>query len=335
MRIATRLALRVSCVTGFLATVPFASGCLSATNASPPSNGGPGSPDATAVLAGDGGGAGANVPLQGAAFGPVIDDMSADQSATGGSWYSYSSRTVPNSEPPIPTTDAGTLNPLEGTSFPPETSTGHVPPLILDGALDGLDGGPLAFREFSGDAIPKWGAGFGLDLISGLPDGGPVAINACPAGMIFDTEPDASGVGIPQPFDASAYTGFAFWGISLESGSLTVEVHLDDSDTTPWGGTFCDACKSSGQCTGSREAGTLDCPCSDNFYEQVTFEPGHWTQFAVRWSDAKFQANHWSDEGPLVFDTKHVYNIHFQDTITSTATPPFDIAVADLQWLTN
>jgi hypothetical protein len=327
MRIATRLLF----VTGLAACMPFATGCLSATNASPPPNGNP--LDATAPPDGAGGGSAAapNAPLQGAAFGPVIDDMSTDQSATGGSWYSYSSRTVPNSEPPILTTDAGTLNPLEGTSFPPATGAGHVPALVLDA----FDGGALPFREFSGDAIPKWGAGFGLDLISGLPDGGPVALNACPAGMIFDTEPDASGVGIPQPFDASAYTGFAFWGISLESGSLTVEVHLDDSDTTPWGGTFCDACKSSGQCTGSREAGTLDCPCSDNFYEQVTFEPGEWTQFAVRWSDAKFQANHWSEEGPLVFDAKHVYNIHFQDTITSTSTPPFDIAVADLVWLTN
>jgi hypothetical protein len=268
------------------------------------------------------------VPLQGAAFGPVIDDMSAQQSPTGGSWYTYSARTEPNSEPPIPTTDAGTLNPLEGVAFPPNNGTGSVPPLVVDG-------GTLGWREFSGSGIPKWGAGFGLDLISGLPDGGPVAINACPAGTIFATAPDAGGVGIPQPFDASAYTGFSFWGISLESSPLSVEVHLDDSDTTPWGGTFCDACRSSGQCTGSRDAGTLDCPCSDNFFEKALFQPGRWTQFAVRWSDVGFRVQNWSSEGLLVFDAKHVYNIHFQDTTTSPTTPPFDIAVADLQWLTN
>jgi hypothetical protein len=273
-------------------------------------------------------GASPNVPLQGAVFGPVIDDMTTQQSSTGGSWYSYSSRTVPNSEPPIPMTDAGTLNPLEGASFPPSAGSAQVPPLVLDG-------GTIAFRELNGNGIPNWGAGFGLDLVSGLPDGGPVAINACPAGAIFATTPDAGSVGIPQPFNASAYTGFAFWGISLTSGSLSVEVHLDDIDTTPWGGTFCDVCRSSGKCTGSRDAGTLDCPCSDNFIEKVLFEPGHWTQFAVRWSDPAFHANNWSNEGSLVFDAKHVYNIHFQNTITGGSTPPFDIAVADLQWLTN
>jgi hypothetical protein len=273
-------------------------------------------------------GLGANVPLVGAEFGPLIDDMTGQQSKTGGSWYSYSSRTVPNSEPPIPMTDAGSLSPLEGAPFPPDDGAGHVPPFVLDG-------GSFAARELSGNAIPKWGAGFGMDLVSGLPDGGPVAINACDAGAIFVSSADA-GVGIPQPFDASPYTGFAFWGISLGSGDVSLEVHLDDRDTTPWGGTFCDVCRSSGTCSGSAEAGTLDCPCSDNFYEKVVFHSGHWTQYAVRWTDAGFHANNWSHEGPLVFDAAHVYNIHFQDTISATpSTPAFDVAVAYLEWLVN
>jgi hypothetical protein len=309
------------------ASLPLAGACFH-DDTSPPISQDGGSTSPADASSPDEAGPGANVPLQGAALGPVIDDMSMQQSVTGGSWYTYSARTLPNSEPPIPTTDAGTLSPAEGLPFPPDNGAGRVPPLVLDG-------GSFASREFSGSEIPKWGAGFGLDLISGLPDGGPVAINSCPAGAIFATAPDAGGVGIPQPFDASAYTGFAFWGISLETGSLTVEVHLDDVDTTPWGGTFCDVCRSSGQCTGSRETGTLDCPCSDNFYKKVVFASGHWTEFAVRWSDPDFQANHWSSEGPLVFDAKHVYNIHFQNTISTGSTAPFDLAVAHLQWLTN
>ncbi|HZU81925.1 MAG TPA: hypothetical protein VE987_03365, partial [Polyangiaceae bacterium] len=51
----------------------------------------------------------------------VIDDMSGNNgnmNATGGYWYTYSDRTLPNSEPPILITDAGTMNPLEGTAFP-------------------------------------------------------------------------------------------------------------------------------------------------------------------------------------------------------------------------
>ena len=229
-------------------------------------------------------------PLVGAAFGPTIDDMSMAQSTTHGSWYTYSARTVPNSEPAILTTDAGVLDPLEGAAFPPNNGSGSVPALVLDG-------GALGYREFSGHGIVSWGAGFGMDLVSARPDGGPVAVDMCGQGAIFDTSPEAGAVGIPQPYDASAYAGFAFWGLSRTETDLSIEVHVDDSDTTPWGGTFCDPCRSAGKCTGSPADGGLDCPCSDNFYEVVTLPHGRWTQFAVRWKDAAFQANHWSGEG--------------------------------------
>ena len=306
------------------AVLPFSGGCLGDSAAPPPRDGGAANVDATTPQAG----AGANVPLQGAVFGPLIDDMSMQQSSNGGSWYSYSSRTVPNSEPPIAMTDAGVLNPVEGASFPPSAGSAQVPPLVLEA-------GTFAFREFSGDAIPKWGAGFGLDLVSALPDGGPVAINACPAGAIFVTAPDAGGVGIPQPFDASPYTGFAFWGISLESGPAERRGPPRRHRHDALGRDLLRRLQELGTCTGTREAGTLDCLAPTISSRRSPFEPGHWKQFAVRWSDPGFHANNWSNEGPLVFDAKHVYNIHFQDTITSASTPPFDIAVADLQWLLN
>jgi hypothetical protein len=307
---------------------------LGGCNSSAPTNGlavdgAAGTSDANEPAAEAGCGPVQQVSLAAATFGPVIDDMSMAQSATGGSWYSYSSRTLPNSEPVLFTTDAGVLDPSEGDSFPPNNGTGCVPPLSLDG-------GALGYREFRGHGIPSWGAGFGMDLISTTPDGGPVAINACDAGAIFDTDGGTGNVGIPVPYDAAGhgYTGFAFWAISLTSSDLKIEVHVDDEDTTPWGaGAFCDVCRSSGKCTGAQDAGTLDCPCSDNFYETVTFAHGRWTQFAIRWRNPQFTANHWSGEGPLVFDATHVYNIHFQDTISSGTAPPFDVAVANLQWL--
>src|SRR5579859_2140830 len=102
--------------------LPFSGGCVGDSPAPRPPDQGAANADATT----DGAGAGANLPLQGAIFGPVIDDMSMPQSSTGGSWYSYSSRTVPNSEPPIPMTDGGALNPLEGVSFPPSAASAHV-----------------------------------------------------------------------------------------------------------------------------------------------------------------------------------------------------------------
>lgn len=280
--------------------------------------------------------------------GPVIDDMTNNQSETGGSWYTYSSRSVPNSEPPILTNEAGTLTPPEGQSFPFVTfGTNPAVPALPSSVGTGDEIAP-GYREFSGNGIPEWGAGFGMDLTSYPPDGSAVAFNSCPpvaglpdGSMLFNTTPTLTNTGIPQPFNASAYAGFSFWGISLTGKTINLYVQVDDASTSPWGNSVpvadtptsplrCDVCKSAGTCTASTtEAGTKDCPCSDSFRYEVQFSTC-WKQFYVKFSDLAVQD--WSMEGALVFDPAHVYNIHFQDTINTGTTPAFDVAVAYLQW---
>ena len=314
-------------------------GTLSGTGSSSTGTGSGGtqsnSPGSSSSSSGSGGGgAVANLEIAG-----LIDDMSNIQSdgpGTLGSWYSYSDRSIANSEPPeIISSAPGSINPVEGASFPPGntlTDGGSAPMLTLG------DGSTLATRECSGGGEKTWGAGFGLDLIDNPPDGG----NAIPFNMcageagIFDDSPDAGAVGIPAPFDASAYTGFAFWGVSLTGSNYTVQVHVDDDQTSPWGGQ-CGVCVPAGvSCSTPHEAGTTEgCQCSDNFYEDVTFTPT-WKQFVIRWTDAGFTANHYSGEGALTFHPKSMYNIHFQFTTSSgTPTKNFDVAVALLQWVGN
>ncbi|MGD0678804.1 MAG: hypothetical protein ABSC94_25650 [Polyangiaceae bacterium] len=265
-------------------------------------------------------------------FGPVIDDMTNPQTETGGAWYTYSDRSVPNSEPPIIPTPApaGTVTPVEGAAFPPVTpGTGNsIPPLTY------ADAGMVSARECTAKGEITWGAGFGMDLTSVVPDGSPVALDMCDAGNIFVNDGGPQNVGIPEPYDATAYTGFSFWGIALGTGALTVEVHVDDDQTTPWGGQ-CNVCVSSGHCAATAEAGsTAGCPCSDNFIAKESFKPGQWKQYAVRWSDLANED--WSLEGKLTFHQNKMYNIHFQFTTSAgVALPAYDVAVAYLQWLTN
>src|SRR5579872_4559041 len=162
-------------------------------------------------------------------FGPVLDDMSG-ATQTGGNWYTYSDRTVLNSEPPINTTPPapGSVTPAEGDAFPqvmPGRGT-NIPPLAYRGA-------PVFVREGRARGETTWGAGFALDLWSEVPDGAPVAVNMCGEGVVFVTDGGPVNVGIPQPIDASMYKGFSFWGISLSGRALDVEVQIADDQTSP------------------------------------------------------------------------------------------------------
>lgn len=268
----------------------------------------------------------------------LIDDMTGQQSETGGSWYTYSDRTIANSEPPIVimsmgASAPGSIVPVEGATFF-ATQAGDASPLMI------ADGATFAYRECYGGGEKTWGAGFGLDLTDALPDGGSVAFNACGAGTslseagIFDTSPDAGSVGIPVPFDASQYSGFAFWGISLNGKTQAVNVQVDDDQTSPWGG-FCNVCLNGGTCPADVEAGsTENCPCSDNFIQQFEFKSGVWSQFVVKFANADaFKPADWSKEKDLSFHANAMYNVHFQFTTSSgSALAPFDVAVALLQW---
>jgi hypothetical protein len=280
-------------------------------------------------------------------FGPIIDDMlniQSDGPGTQGSWYTYSDRSIANSEPPIvPANEPGSINPAEGQSFPANNGDGGLTLFSLPSDISDPEAGttgPFNYRECWGGGEKTWGAGFGLDLFDNTPDGGDriaEAFNACPTEAgIFEDSPDAGAIGIPQPFDASAYTGFAFWGISLTGADYPVNIQVDDDQTSPWGGQ-CNVCQNGGTCSTPHEAGTtgMGCPCSDNFLETVEFTPS-WKLFVIRWSDHDFVANNYSHEGTLTFHPNAMYNIHFQFKTTSGVTlKDFDVAVSLLQWVTN
>jgi hypothetical protein len=259
----------------------------------------------------------------------VLDDMTMQQSITGGSWYTYSDRSVPNSEPPIIPSPIppGFVSPTEGQSFFADQNV--IGPVINDA-------GPWPVRVADGGGENTWGAGFGMDIFSATPDGGQVAFNTCPgdAGTIFDTSPDAGSVGIPQKFDASAYTGIGFYANS-GAGTVNVEVHVDDVKTSPWGN-MCNACLSSGTCSTAADAGLDTCPCSDNYIQKVSVTSGwhhyevHWrTMATANWSKSKAKL-----PGDGGIDPSQIYNLHFQFTTSAgKALPGFSMQVAYITWL--
>jgi hypothetical protein len=245
------------------------------------------------------------------AFGGVIDDMSQPANPTGGYWYVYSDRLVPYSDPAklLTPTPPGSVTPPEG-GF---TAT-------ID---SGLPSGVQHARECSGGGETNWGIGFGMDFIDVSPDGGPVPMNQCDAGVVFDNHSTlAAGVGVQLPYDAGAHKGFAFRAMSPD-GPHTLEVHVADDRSVVWGGK-CNACAN----------GTAGA-CSDDYMTTVTVSKT-WTQYVVEW--AQLATLNWSKAGlpDGGLDTKLLYYIHFQLTTTPPkALPTFDVLVADLRWVDN
>ena len=272
----------------------------------------------------------------------VLDDFTNNESETGGSWYTYSDRTLPNSEPPIPQPgkpNAGTIVPAEGMSFPVAANDGRGPYVMTDGGLM-----PVGYREVTGGGETTWGCGFGLDLTSGTPDGGAVALNSCTAYLmdagktsIFDTSGTNPNVGIPQPYDAQSkgYTGIAFYGTSF-GADQSVTIQVDDERTNLWGG-VCDVCLNGGKCAAGADGGK-DCPCSDSFATSEIFPGGKWKRFQFYFSATTFKTANWSTQGlaPGSIDTSHLYNLHFQvGTSSGTALKNFDVGIAYITWLTD
>jgi hypothetical protein len=266
--------------------------------------------------------------------------MTMPQTVTGGSWYTYSDRTIPNSEPPIDqpgAADPGSIVPAEGAMFAPVTDS-KSPIFTIDGGMM-----PMPYREASGGGESTWGAGFGFDITSATPDGGPVGFNSCPqdagVAMIFDTSGKSDNVGIPIPFDAKSagYTGVAFYGTSFTSTNETVAVQLDDDRTSPWGGN-CAVCQNGGKCSAAEADGGKTCPCSDSYIYSELFPTGKWQRFTIMFSSSLLATANWSTQGLAKggIDTNSLYNLHFQLTTTSgKALPNFDVGVAYVTWLTN
>jgi hypothetical protein len=246
----------------------------------------------------------------------VIDSMMGQQTESGGYWYTYDDRSVPNSEPPILLTTAdggpvaGFVIPAEGASFSPMTGGGPM-----------VNGAEVPYRECSGGGEAKWGVGCGMDFVSFLPDGRPVGVNMCDSGTIFNTAPPAvdaglSNVGIPQPFDLSAYTKVKFWGKSMGTvKSQTVYAQISEKRTSPWGG-VCDPCLTNGATA-----------CADDFRTSFTFT-STWTEFTIDFS--KMTRSNWSKAmlSPDKLDPKTAYYLHFQLPPAPPAEPAFDIGFA-------
>jgi hypothetical protein len=310
------LGLSMVTLPAFASAMP---GCLS-SSASPPNDGGSGASSSSGGSSGSSGGTGSSSGASdgGSACAPadptaLIDDMSGangTQNATGGYWYTYSDRTVPNSEPPILLSSVGGGGP-PGTITPPE---GKSFPISDSGVINGCTWG---YREATGMGEATWGAGFGMDFLSYPPDGGQVPFNQCDAGQIFDiNDVDSGTVGIVQPYNASQWTGIQFWGISFTGKNQTVYVQMDDDRTTGWGG-VCNACNSTG--------GTTN-PCSDSFRKSFTFAPT-WNQFQIAFKDPLFKPENWSmNKTAVPIHSDKVYNLHFQ--VTQHPAPAFDLGVA-------
>jgi hypothetical protein len=307
------LASQAGACLGTSSTPPSAdSGSGSSSGGSGSSSGGSGSSSGGSGSS-SGGSGGACTPADPTA---VIDDMSGamgTQNATGGYWYTYSDRTVPNSEPPILLSVAGVappgaITPAEGLAFP-----------ISDSGM--INGCTWGYREAVGGGEKLWGAGFGMDFNSTPPDGGQVPFNQCDAGQIFNVNDlDSGTVGIVQPYDAHTWTGIQFWGISFTGKSQSIFVQIDDDRTSPWGGS-CNACNSTG--------GTVK-PCSDSFRHTETLT-STWQQFTIAFSDPLLTPQNWSKNGvmPPIHSDK-IYNLHFQ--VTAAPAPVFDLGIAMVQF---
>jgi len=263
-------------------------------------------------------------------FTRLVDDMTGIRNATGGTWYAFSDRTVPNSEPAVLTVlpdggnPPGVTSPVEGSQFP--QSADQV--IMEDGT------GPYYYREFRAEGESTWGAGFGMDFYSVPPDGGNIVpFNSCngpfplPDGSttIIDVNNIDSGtVGIVLPYDASAYSGVSFYLKSFGASLAAVVVNIDDDQTSPWGG-VCGACVA---------AATLTAPfeCSDSWQSKVA-ATSTWTRVKVPFMT--MTQDTWNNQGLKAgqIHTKRLYNLHFKfETAAGYPLPAVDIGVAYIQF---
>ena len=246
----------------------------------------------------------------------LVDDMqsiAADGPGMSGYWYTYSDRTIPNSLPVQYDRDAGFVSPSEQSLQFGASNDGNGP--LLDGVAQ-------PYRRIDAGGETDWGVGFGMDYAVAAPDGGPIPVDECDAGEIW------MGGNIPQPFDASDWTGIEFYARSFGAGDVAVEIHVDDDRTSPWGqvplaADGCNACVSSGKDVHA---------CSDSFSDvnnPVSFPAAAWTLIHVPF--ASLHSGNWAGtfSSTVPIHANKIYNLHFQvPTITPAPVPPFSIGVA-------
>jgi hypothetical protein len=242
----------------------------------------------------------------------IIDDMMNPSTETGGYWYTYSDRTLPNSTILVPN-PIGTISPLEGAEFPPDLTTGTGP------TVPGV--GVAPFRRFSGGGLNLWGAGTGFDWTDSVPP------------MTDDAGDGAAALGVPVAYNASAHKGISFYGITNTGTSQSVGIHFSDKREAAAGG-ICNVDAAFVVFDGGADTVTNASECSDDFVKTVTFMPT-WQNFTVKFSAT---AQGFMDGMPLTaLDPTSLYQVHFQINNPGYGAkgagpiapePPWDISVA-------
>jgi hypothetical protein len=237
----------------------------------------------------------------------VVDDMlhlAPDGPGMTGEWGTYSDRAVSWSQPPIFMSDAGVLVPADGTPVVAVTDGGG--PVYEDAAQP--------YRRFSGAGETTWGAGLGLNFAGAPPDGGPIPLNACSEGVIFDVDAGDHDSLVQEAFDASGWSGIQFWAKSFSGLPRQVRIIIQDDRSNPFG-TAPDA-GGCNVCAGG---------CGDGPRTVVSFS-SNWTHIQVPF--AALQPAGWSGPGAAqrALDLSALYSVNFE--VEDVPLPPFDLAVA-------
>jgi len=241
----------------------------------------------------------------------LVDDMlhlAPDGPGMTGAWGTYSDRAVSWSEPPILTSDAGSLVPADSTPVFAVTDGGG--PVYEDAAQP--------YRRFSGAGEIAWGAGLGLNFAGAPPDGGPISLNACSEGVIFDVDAGDHDSLVQEAFDASGWSGIQFWAKSFSGLPRQVRIIVQDDRSNPFG-TPPDA-GGCNVCAGGGLGGCGDGP------RTVVFFSSDWTHIQVPF--AALQPAGWSGPGVAqrALDLSALYSVNFE--VEDVPLPPFDLAVA-------
>ena len=319
-----RVAFSFAAVTS--ATVPFlfTPACLSnpstTSDSGAPSGSSGGSSSGTATGSSSGSSSGSTTtgcvpPDAGATtMACVIDDMMNPATETGGYWYTYSDRTLPNSIILVPGA-AGIISPLEGAQFPPEQRRPGRSRRCRAWA-------PRPSTEFSGSGSTLWGAGTGFDWKDITPP------------MADDGGDAAAALGVPAAFDATGHTGISFYARTNIGTAQQISVHFSDKREAAAAG-ICNADAAYTVFDGGADTINSPTECSDDFLKNVNITNA-WANYTVKFTAAATQ--NYSGMGLKALDITKLYQVHFQINNPGYAgkpiapMKPWDYSIAYITW---
>ncbi|HLZ07397.1 MAG TPA: hypothetical protein VKT80_02335, partial [Chloroflexota bacterium] len=132
------------------------------------------------------------------------------------------------------------------------------------------------------------------------------------AGMGFNLHDPGDGMNgsAKTPYDASAYTGIAFWAKAGSGSTTSLRVNVSDKDTDPAGGTCAPADK-----------------CNDHFGKDIALT-ANWAAYTMTFHEL-LQLG-WG-QSFAALDAAHLYAIQFQVGKGTT----FDVWLDDVAFLTK